>query len=197
MPSKTKTGREVLQHPTTHEAATSHSEQCADYADLNANSITTGQTIFSDEYISAPKQANAHPELETCRGIRSDVRRNCVIVSACALTRTWPAGHYAKRDRSTWNQEAAAAFRLSGRELAELTGMSHQSARTALKTLLATGFIVELAPMRARGNDRGSTPPTYALKCHIRHTTKSDSMGSDSMGSGTADQPQPVQAWDL
>lgn len=134
-------------------------------------------------------------ELETRKGIRSDVRHNCVVVSVAALTRTWPTSHYPKRERDRWTHKATAAFRVSERELAELAGMSHQRARTALKALLETGFIVELSPMRARGNDRGSTPPTYALKCHVHHPAKSDSMGSDSMGSGGSDQPQPVQAW--
>ncbi len=134
-------------------------------------------------------------ELETCRGIRSDVRCNCVVVSVCALTRCWPASHYPKRERDRWARKATAAFRMSERELAELTGLSHQSARTAIKTLLARGFVVELAPMRARGNERGSTPPTYALKCHVRVSDNTDSVSSVSMSSGGADQSQPVQAW--
>ena len=136
-------------------------------------------------------------ELEAYRGIRSDVRRNCVVASVCALTRTWPASHYPKRERDRWATKATAAFQVSERELAEVAGMSHQSARTALKTLLRAGFIVELAPMRARGNDRGSTPPTYSLKCHLARPAESVSVSSVSIGSGGADQPQPAQAWDV
>lgn len=134
-------------------------------------------------------------ELETYKGIRSDVRRNCVVASVGALTRTWPASHYPKRERDKWSHKATAAFQVSERELAEVADMSHQSARTALKTLVRAGFIVELAPMRARGNDRGSTPPTYALKCHLARPAESVSVSSASVGSGGADQPQPKQAW--
>lgn len=63
MPSKTKTGREVLQHPTTQEAATLLNEQRADYDHLSANSTTNSQTIFSAAYLVALAKANAHPEL--------------------------------------------------------------------------------------------------------------------------------------
>lgn len=63
MTSRNEKGREVLQHPTTQEAATLFVEQCADYDRLTIKSTTIDQrAIFSDEYVAALAEANAHPE---------------------------------------------------------------------------------------------------------------------------------------
>lgn len=53
MPKNGK-GREVLQHPTTQEWPTPV-EQCADYSHLDQQF-----TIFSDEYVTALAESNAH-----------------------------------------------------------------------------------------------------------------------------------------
>ena len=55
MPSN-EAGREVLQHPTTQEGPTPV-EQCADCSHLDQQFTT-----FSDEYVTALVEANAHPE---------------------------------------------------------------------------------------------------------------------------------------
>ena len=136
-------------------------------------------------------------ELEACRGIRSDVRRNCVVVSVCALTRCWPASHYPKRERDRWARKATAAFRVSERELAELTGFSQKRVHNALKALFTAGFIIELAPPSHRGEGRGSTPATYALKCHADICVKSLSVSSISVSSEATDQSRPAQSWDV
>lgn len=133
-------------------------------------------------------------ELEACEGIRSDVRRNCVVVSVAALTLCWPASHYPKRERAKWSHRATAAFRVSERELAELVGRSRPSVHTSLAALLETGFVVELAPPSHRGEGRGSTAATYALRCHVG----TQSVSSEAVSSEATDQPQPVaQAWDV
>lgn len=60
MPSKTKKGREVLQHPTTQEAATLFIEQRADYNHLDQEFTTAARRpLFSDEYVAALKSLNA------------------------------------------------------------------------------------------------------------------------------------------
>ena len=110
--------------------------------------------------------------------MRSDVRRSSIMVALTALTRCWPSNHFPVYEQDKWSYEVVAAFQMSERELAELTELSRQRVRSALKSLLAAGLIVELAPMKARGNDRGSIPATYAFKCHVlakmnqRHETK-------------------------
>ena len=55
MPSN-EAGREVLQHPTTQEGPTPV-EQRADYSHLDQQFTT-----FSDAYVAALTEANAHPE---------------------------------------------------------------------------------------------------------------------------------------
>jgi len=99
--------------------------------------------------------------------MRSDVRRSAIMVALTALTRCWPSNHFPVYEQDKWPYEVVAAFQVSERELAELAGMSHPRVRRALKNLRDTGLIVELAPMKARGNDRGSIPTTYAFKCHV------------------------------
>lgn len=136
-------------------------------------------------------------ELEACHGIRSDVRRNCVVLSVCALTRTWPASHYPKRDREKWSHKATAAFRVSERELAELAGFSRPRIHRALESLLAAGFVVELAPAKPRGEGRGTAPATYALKCHMGSPAKPDPISSDSISSEAPDPRSPAQTWSL
>lgn len=126
-------------------------------------------------------------------GVRSDVRHAAEMVTLYALTRCWPASHYTKRDRDKWSTKATAAFRVSERELAELTGFSRPRVHRALVNLLDAGFVIELAPAKPRGEGRGTAPATYAFKCHLA----TQSMSYESVSSESPDPPQPVQAWDL
>jgi hypothetical protein len=126
--------------------------------------------------------------------VRADVRKSAAVVALYALTRCWPASHYPKRERDKWSHKATAAFRLSERELAELTGFKRQKCRTALKKLIDAGCLVELAPAAARGEGRGSTSPTYAFRCHVG----TQSVSSVSViSSEPADQSRPTQTWSL
>ena len=100
-------------------------------------------------------------------GVRADVREAAQTVSWWALTRLWPSSHFPKRARERWAARATAAFRVSERELSELTGLSRQRVRTAVSRMVEDGFLVELSPATTRGEGRGSTAPTYAFSCHV------------------------------
>lgn len=126
--------------------------------------------------------------------VRADVRNAVIVVALRALTRVWPASHFPKRERDKWSHKATAAFRVSERELAEITGFTRQKCRTALKKLIDAGYLVELAPAAARGEGRGSTSPTYAFRCHV--ATQSASSVS-VISSEPADQSRPAQTWSL
>jgi len=122
--------------------------------------------------------------------MRRDVRSTAVLLAVCALTRVWPASHFTKKERAKWSHKAAAAFQTSERELAELTGFSQKRVHTALDKMQEAGFIVELAPLSHRGEGRGTTPPTYAFRCHL---------GTQSFSSEKkrTDQSSPAQTWRL
>lgn len=120
--------------------------------------------------------------------VRADVRSAAVVVALRALTHVWPSSHFTKRMRDKWSHKATAAFRLSERELAELTGFSQKKVHTALARMVEAGFVVELAPLSHRGESRGTTPPTYAFKCHV---------STQSVSSETPDQNRPTQTWRL
>lgn len=125
--------------------------------------------------------------------VRADVRKSAAVVALYALTCCWPASHYPKRERDKWPHKAKAAFRVSERELAELAGFSRPRVHRALTSLLATGFVVELAPAKPRGEGRGTAPATYAFRCHVG----TQSMSYEPVSPESPDPPQPVQAWDL
>lgn len=126
--------------------------------------------------------------------VRADVRKSAEVVILYALTCCWPASHYARRDRDKWTHKATAAFRVSERELAELTGFTRPRVHRALKNLLDAGFVVELAPSKPRGEGRGTAPATYAFKCHLA----TQSMSYKAVGSESADQQNsPAQTWRL
>lgn len=130
--------------------------------------------------------------------VRRDVQSTARRAALRLLTQVWPSTHYSKRDRDRWTHKATAAFQVSERELAELAGYSQKRAHNALATLLKAGAIVELAPANHRGEGRGTSPATYAFKCHLTQSTSpkksaSASVSSDSRGT---DQPQTAQ-WRL
>lgn len=122
--------------------------------------------------------------------VRADVRTAALMVALWALTRCWPSKHFSKAKRDKWSHKAAAAFQTSERELSELTGFSQKRVHTALDKMQEAGFIVELAPLSHRGEGRGTTPPTYAFRCH---------MGTQSVSSEKkrTDQSSPAQTWRL
>lgn len=132
-------------------------------------------------------------------GIRRDIRTTATLLAVCALTRAWPADHFTRKERAKWPTKAKAAFRVSEAELAEISGTSRTRVHTAIRAMLEAGFVVELAPLTHRGEGRGTTPPTYALKCHVDFkATRPDSVSSDSKSSEGADQRSHAsQGWDL
>jgi len=130
--------------------------------------------------------------------MRRDVRSTAVLLAVCALTRVWPASHFTKKERAKWSTKAKAAFRVSESELSEISGASRTRVHTAVKAMREAGFVVELAPLSHRGEGRGTTPPTYALRCHVEFSDDSSTVSSISISSEGADQRSHAsQEWDL
>ena len=133
--------------------------------------------------------------------MRKDVRGAAVLLAVGALTRSWSADHYPKKERTKWSAKAKAAFRASESELAEATGISRTRVHTAIKAMLDAGFIVELAPLSHRGEGRGTTPPTYALACHLvakgAGSISVSDLGSVSGSEGADERSHASQGWNL
>ena len=131
--------------------------------------------------------------------MRRDVRRTAVLLAVSALTRTWPADHFSKKERAKWTTKAKAAFQASESELAEISGTSRTRVHTAIGTMVGAGFVVELAPLTHRGEGRGTTPPTYALKCHLvaKPASSVSDLGSVSGSEGADERSHASQGWNL
>ena len=131
--------------------------------------------------------------------MRKDVRSAAVLLAVGALTRAWSADHYPKKERAKWSAKAKAAFRASESELAEATGTSRTRVHTAIRAMIDAGFVVELAPLSHRGEGRGTTPPTYALRCHLiaKPVSSVSDLGSVSGSEGADERSHASQGWNL
>ena len=105
---------------------------------------------------------------------RSDVVDALLRCLRRCHTRLWPADHWSeqrKRWTGSYRGAKVPAFQVSERELCDLTGLSRQRVRTAMRVAEEEGLIVRLAAPAPRGEGRGTVPSTHTFACYLSSST--------------------------